>query len=97
MKPLLSVLGIKGLAEGVPEQYWSSYTKWSEVVTQEACKSFLRAAELGCMLGEPWLVCNAACYLLNYHQHWVQQDTLTGTIQAFRPLLALIKKAKLHE
>lgn len=70
-------------------------SEWSSQVCADAYKSFLRAAELGCSLGEPWLVSNAAAYLWNYSCHCIAQGRLRELVGIFRPLLASIKQAQI--
>ena len=70
---------------------------WTSQLSGDANSSFLRAAELGCFLGEAWLVCNTATYLWNYSCHWIEQNKSSKLVETFRPLLASIKQAQPHK
>ena len=78
-------------------ELWKCYTDWAAIVTSDAHKSFLKAAELGCALGETWIVCNALTYIWNYNHHWVQENKLTEVVEVLRPLLETIKRTNLKE
>lgn len=73
------------------------FSDWISQLSGNANSSFLRAAELGCSLGEAWLVCNAATYLWNYSCHWIEQNKSSKLVETFRPLLASIKQAQPHK
>ena len=79
----------------LPPSHLSS--DWTSRLSGDANSSFLRAAELGCSLGEAWLVCNAATYLWNYCRHWIEQNKFSNLVETFRPLLASIKQAQPHK
>ncbi len=66
------------------------------MISSDAHKSFLRAAELGCSLGEAWLVANVTTYLWNYSHRAVEQGRLRGLVDVFRPLLASVKQVQLQ-
>ena len=74
-----------------------THSDWSSQVSADAHKSFLRAAELGYTLKEPWLVSNAVVYLWNYSHHYLEQGRLSELVEVFRPLLATIKQAQLQK
>ena len=79
--------------EGVASTQHSqnSFKEWVSVVSDDVMKALLRAAELGCALGESWLVYNAACFLWNYSHDWV--DINEGhLITTCRQLLPIIKQ-----
>ena len=74
-----------------------THSHWISQLSADANSSFLRAAELGCSLGEAWLVSNAATYLWNYSHHWIKQNKPSKLVETFRPLLASIKQAQPHK
>lgn len=74
-----------------------THSDWTSQLSADAQNSFLRAAELGVSLEEPWLVCNAATYLWNYSHRWIEQDRPSELVETFRPLLASIKQARLQK
>ena len=69
----------------------NSFKEWVSVVSDDVIKALLRAAELGCALGEPWLVYNAACSLWNYSHDWVEINE-GHLITTCRQLLPIIKQ-----
>lgn len=72
----------------------TSFKEWVSIVSEDITKALLRAAELGCALGEPWLVYNAACSLWNYSCDWAK-ITEGQFITSYRQLLPIIKQADL--
>jgi hypothetical protein len=68
--------------------------EWVSVVSDDIVKSLLHAAELGCALGEPWLVYNAACSLWNYSHDWAEISE-GHLITTCRQLLPVIKQIDL--
>ena len=70
---------------------------WPGQLSSDAYASFLRAAELGCTLREPWLVANAVTYLCNYSSHLLQTDKLSVLVPVFRPLLASVVAVREHD
>ena len=68
---------------------------WVKSLTASAHNSFLRAAEIGCILQEQWLVSNAAVYLWNYHQHNLREKRETELIEVVRPLFLNMRQLPL--
>ena len=80
--------------ESVDSSTQHNQTEWVSVVSDDVIKALLRAAELGCALGEPWLVYNAACSLWNYSHDWAEVSE-GHLITTFRQLLPFIKQIDL--
>lgn len=80
--------------EGVDPSSQDSFKEWVSVVSDDVTKALLRAAELGCALGEPWLVYNAACSLWNYSHDWVEINE-GHLITTCRQLLPIIKQVNI--
>ena len=72
----------------------NAFKEWVSIVCDDVTKALLRAAELGCALGEPWLVYNAACSLWNYSHDWVKINE-GSLIKVCRQLLPIIKQIDL--
>ena len=81
--------------ESVDSSTQYNQTEWVSVVSDDIIKGLLRAAELGCALGEPWLVYNAACSLWNYSHDWAEISE-GHLITTFRQLLPFIKQIDLR-
>ncbi|XP_064381874.1 cilia- and flagella-associated protein 46-like [Halichondria panicea] len=75
---------------------WGSYTSWLSQLSSDSVAGFLRAGELGVVLGEEVIVGNAAVYLWNYHHHWVKSGRLLEVVGAFKPLLDSMKLVKMN-
>lgn len=57
-----------------------------------ATANFLRGAELGAKLEEPWLVVNAAVYLWNYNSHILATRKQDKLVPTFSKLVELLKQ-----
>ncbi|XP_071946707.1 cilia- and flagella-associated protein 46-like [Antedon mediterranea] len=84
----------KGYVAKKPEddEDWIAYCDWISSLSQFATTHFLRAAELGCALGEPWIVCNATTYLWNYNNHLLVEGRHRELIETFSKLLEALKQ-----
>ncbi|XP_033122422.1 cilia- and flagella-associated protein 46-like isoform X2 [Anneissia japonica] len=84
----------KGYVSKKPEEDedWITYSEWIASLSQSATQCFLRAAELGCALGESWIVCNAAAYLWNYNNHLLMDGRHRELIEPFNKLLKAMKQ-----
>ena len=91
-RPHPSLLAMSPTDLNDDDENWSSFCDWTSKVTEDAICGFLRGAELGCMLGEDWLVASAAAYLWNYNHHWIESGSLTEVVTVFRPLLDSMKQ-----
>ena len=72
----------------------TSFKEWVSVVSDDIIKALVRAAELGCSLGEPWLVYNAAASLWNYSHDWIEINE-GCLITTCRQILPIIKQVDL--
>ena len=70
---------------------------WATTLTNDAHKSFLRAAEIGSQLQDPWLVSNAVVYLWNHHLTTLQQGKMTSLVDVFRMLMKCVMKVALKK
>ena len=66
-------------------------SEWIKSLTDTATNAFLRAAELGEELKEPWIVCSAATYVWNYNNHILSQNRHREIVD---PLTVLLEKLK---
>lgn len=57
-----------------------------------AVANFLRGAEIGAELQEPWLVVNAAVYLWNYNNHILATKGHDKLVPTFSQLVELLKQ-----
>eukprot|EP00731_Ephydatia_muelleri_P020306 Em0013g33a len=90
-KPLT---GDKVLA-GIQEAH-QNYCNWAQGLTNDAQKSFLKTAELGLSLQEPWLVCNAATYLWNHNRHLIEDGKLVDLVVVLRTMASFLKQVQSH-
>ena len=90
--PQLSAVGAEGLASVAHHENWLSYMKWANTLTNAIHTHFLKAAELGVHILEPYIVSNAAVYLWNYNHYSVEAGMWVELVPTFRRLLALIRK-----
>lgn len=56
-----------------------------------ATENFLRGAELGVLLNEAIIVCNAAIYIWNYNHHLLVSGRYAELVKPFQALLAALK------
>ncbi|XP_058242545.1 cilia- and flagella-associated protein 46 isoform X2 [Hemibagrus wyckioides] len=71
---------------------WTLYSDWIQEMSVYATTSFLRGAELGAELQEPWLVVNAAVYLWNYNNHVLATEGQDKLVQTFSQLVELLRQ-----
>ncbi|KAG7462737.1 hypothetical protein MATL_G00187960 [Megalops atlanticus] len=71
---------------------WATYRDWVQNLSAYATSNFLRAAELGAELGEPWIVSNAAVYLWNYNSHILASGGQRRLLATFQTLIDLLKQ-----
>ncbi|XP_053477642.1 cilia- and flagella-associated protein 46 isoform X1 [Ictalurus furcatus] len=81
---------------GVPtpenDPQWTLYSDWIQEMSVYATANFLRGAELGAELQEPWLVVNAAVYLWNYNNHILATKGQHKLVPTFNQLVELLKQ-----
>ncbi|KAF5902114.1 cilia- and flagella-associated protein 46 isoform X3, partial [Clarias magur] len=71
---------------------WTLYSEWIQEMSVYATANFLRGAELGAELQEPWLVVNAAVYLWNYNNHILATKGLDKLVPTFSQLIELLRQ-----
>lgn len=57
-----------------------------------AMANFLRGAELGAELQEPWLVVNAAVYMWNYNNHVLATKGQYKLVPTFSQIVELLRQ-----
>lgn len=67
---------------------------WIQALSAYATSSFLRAAELGAELTEPWVVENAAVYLWNYSSHLLAAAEYQRLLPTFQTLVEMLQKTE---
>ncbi|KAF4090490.1 hypothetical protein AMELA_G00052800 [Ameiurus melas] len=92
----LNDLPIPPVNKGVPtpenDPQWTLYSDWIQEMSVYATANFLRGAELGAELQEPWLVVNAAVYLWNYNKHILATKGQDKLVPTFSQLVELLKQ-----
>nr|XP_046258124.1 cilia- and flagella-associated protein 46 isoform X1 [Scatophagus argus] len=73
---------------------WVVYRDWIEALSAYATSNFLRAAELGAEIREPWVVANAAVYLWNYSSHLLAAGEYQRLLPTFQSLVEMIQKTE---
>ncbi|KAM9477000.1 cilia- and flagella-associated protein 46 [Clarias gariepinus] len=71
---------------------WTLYSEWIQEMSVYATANFLRGAELGAELQEPWLVVNAAVYLWNYNNHILATKGQDKLVPTFSQLIDLLRQ-----
>ncbi|XP_060780970.1 cilia- and flagella-associated protein 46 [Neoarius graeffei] len=71
---------------------WTIYSDWIQEMSVYAVANFLRGAEIGAELQEPWLVVNAAVYLWNYNNHILATKGHDKLVPTFSQLVELLKQ-----
>ncbi|TSK22638.1 Cilia- and flagella-associated protein 46 [Bagarius yarrelli] len=71
---------------------WTLYSEWIQEMSVYATTNFLRGAELGAELQEPWLVVNAATYLWNYNNHILATKREDRLVPTFSKLVELLRQ-----
>ncbi|XP_021083734.1 cilia- and flagella-associated protein 46 isoform X2 [Mesocricetus auratus] len=70
---------------------WITYRTWIESLSQYAMSNWLRAAEIGQELGEPWIVQNAVVYVLNHNRHLILAGRQKELVDSLCHLLNTLK------
>ncbi|XP_077992013.1 cilia- and flagella-associated protein 46-like isoform X2 [Glandiceps talaboti] len=70
---------------------WITYCEWIQSLCTNTTRGFLRGAELGVELNEPWIVCSAAAYVWNYNNHVLTDNRHRELIAPFSTLLDALK------
>lgn len=64
---------------------------WIEGLSQYAMNSWLRSAEIGQELQEPWIVHNAMVYILNHNHHLIVAGRQKELVDALYHILTIVK------
>ncbi|KAM9810017.1 cilia- and flagella-associated protein 46 isoform 2-T2 [Syngnathus typhle] len=81
-----------GVSEDDP--HWIIYRDWIQDLSAYATSTFLRAAELGTQIREPWIVANSAIYLWNYNRHLLVTGDYNCLIPTFQKLVEMFQKTQ---
>ncbi|XP_051937204.1 cilia- and flagella-associated protein 46 [Hippocampus zosterae] len=81
-----------GVSEDDP--HWIIYRDWIQDLSAYATSTFLRAAELGTQIREPWVVANSAIYLWNYNRHLLVTGAYNCLIPTFQSLVEMFQKTE---
>ncbi|XP_068423801.1 cilia- and flagella-associated protein 46 isoform X2 [Clinocottus analis] len=76
------------------DPHWIVYRDWVQALSAYATSNFLRAAELGAEIEEPWVVANAAIYLWNYNGHLLAAGEYQHLLPTFQCLVAMLQKTE---
>ncbi|KAM6997214.1 cilia- and flagella-associated protein 46 [Tautogolabrus adspersus] len=76
------------------DPHWVIYRDWIQALSAYATSSFLRAAELGAEIGEPWLITNAAVYLWNYSSHLLAVGEYQRLLPTFQSLVQMLRETE---
>ncbi|XP_031140179.1 cilia- and flagella-associated protein 46 isoform X1 [Sander lucioperca] len=76
------------------DPHWVVYRDWIQALSAYATSNFLRAAELGVEIREPWVVANAAIYLWNYSSHLLAAGEYQCLLPTFQSLVAMLQKTE---
>ncbi|KAF0027185.1 hypothetical protein F2P81_019926 [Scophthalmus maximus] len=74
------------------DPHWIIFRDWVHALSAYATSSFLRAAELGSEIMEPWVVANAAIYLWNYSSHLLAAGEYQRLLPPFQSLVEMLRK-----
>ncbi|XP_061818695.1 cilia- and flagella-associated protein 46 isoform X5 [Nerophis lumbriciformis] len=80
-----------GVSEDDPQ--WVIYRDWIQFLSAYASSTFLRAAELGTQIKEPWLVANASIYSWNYNKHLLVSGDYKCLIPTFQSLVEMLQES----
>ncbi|XP_061546899.1 cilia- and flagella-associated protein 46 isoform X4 [Phycodurus eques] len=76
------------------DPHWIIYRDWIQDLSAYATSTFLRAAELGTQIREPWVVANSAIYLWNYNRHLLITGDYNCLIPTFQSLVEMFQKTE---
>ncbi|XP_045926168.1 cilia- and flagella-associated protein 46 isoform X3 [Micropterus dolomieu] len=76
------------------DPHWVVYRDWIQALSAYATSNFLRAAELGAEIREPWVVANAAVYLWNYSSHVLVAGEYQHLLPTFQSLVEVLRKTE---
>ncbi|DAA14637.1 TPA: TPR repeat-containing protein C10orf93-like [Bos taurus] len=70
---------------------WIMYRSWVEGLSQYAMNCWLRSADIGQEIQEPWIVQNAVVYVLNHNHHLIKAGRQRELLDALYHLLGIMK------
>nr|XP_025129616.1 cilia- and flagella-associated protein 46 isoform X5 [Bubalus bubalis] len=70
---------------------WIMYRSWVEGLSQYAMNCWLRSADIGREIQEPWVVQNAVVYVLNHNHHLIKAGRQRELLDALYHLLGIMK------
>ncbi|XP_073934125.1 cilia- and flagella-associated protein 46 isoform X3 [Castor canadensis] len=70
---------------------WITYRTWIESLSRYAMSNWLRSADIGQEIGEPWIVQNAVVYVLNHNHHLIVAGRQKELVDALDHLLSIVK------
>uniref|UniRef100_UPI0037E7646D cilia- and flagella-associated protein 46 n=1 Tax=Semicossyphus pulcher TaxID=241346 RepID=UPI0037E7646D len=76
------------------DPHWVVYRDWIQALSAHATSSFLRAAELGAEIREPWVLTNAAVYLWNYSSHLLAAGEYQRLLPTFESLMEMLRETE---
>ncbi|XP_040906348.1 cilia- and flagella-associated protein 46 [Toxotes jaculatrix] len=82
----------RGVCVPEEEPHWVIYRDWIQALSAYATSNFLRAAELGSEIREPWVVANAAIYLWNYSSNLLAAGEYQRLLPPFQSLVEMLQK-----
>ncbi|XP_034040296.1 cilia- and flagella-associated protein 46 [Thalassophryne amazonica] len=83
-----------GVCVSEEDPHWVVYRDWIQELSAYATSNFLRAAELGVEIGEPWIVENAAVYLWNYNSHLLATREHQLLLPTFQRVVEMLQKTE---
>lgn len=83
-----------GLQVSIEGPQWITFRDWIQGLSSYATSNFLRAAELGLEIMEPWVVINSAIYLWNYNSHLIMAGDYQTELSSFQNLLDMLRKVE---
>ncbi|XP_030012468.1 LOW QUALITY PROTEIN: cilia- and flagella-associated protein 46 [Sphaeramia orbicularis] len=84
----------KGAFVSPDDPHWIIYRDWIQALSAYATSGFLRAAELGAEINEPWVITNAAIYLWNYNKHLLAAREYPHLLPTFQVLVEMLRKTE---
>ncbi|XP_044228761.1 cilia- and flagella-associated protein 46 isoform X1 [Thunnus albacares] len=84
----------RGVCVSEEDPDWIIYRDWIQALSAYATSNFLRAAELGAEIREPWVTANAAIYLWNYSNHLLAAGEYQRLLPTFQSLVEMLRKTE---
>ncbi|CAJ1066948.1 LOW QUALITY PROTEIN: cilia- and flagella-associated protein 46 [Xyrichtys novacula] len=76
------------------DEDWVVYRNWIQTLSTDATSSFLRGAELGAEIREPWVITNAAIYLWNHSSHLLAAGEYKRLLPTFQTLVEMLQETE---